>query len=92
MMVYRVVYERAKDQPISAYGSLARYILVEADHAVADFVLEFLPSGMLGGDPLQQAHHQRALYSGIGAGAAEIQLNLAARRHLGLPSETTRGL
>jgi alkylation response protein AidB-like acyl-CoA dehydrogenase len=92
LMVYRVVDERAKNLPATAYGNLARTVLVQADHAVADFVLEFMPSGMLDGDPLQQAHHQRALYSGIASGAVEIQLNLAARRYLGLPSEISRGL
>jgi hypothetical protein len=36
---------------------------------------------------MQQAHHQRAIAAGIASGAAEIQLNLAARRFLDLPSE-----
>jgi alkylation response protein AidB-like acyl-CoA dehydrogenase len=87
MMVYRVVDERAKGMPPSAFGNLARFAVVQADHAVSDFMLEFMPDGMLGDDPMQQAHHQRAIAAGIASGAAEIQLNLAARRHLGLPSE-----
>jgi hypothetical protein len=60
---------------------------VQADHAVSDFMLEYMPEGMLGDDPMQQAHHQRAIAAGIASGAAEIQLNLAARRFLDLPSE-----
>jgi len=87
MMVYRVVDERAKGQPPSAFGNLARYAVVQADHAVSDFTLEYMPEGLLGDDPMQQAHHQRAIAAGIASGAAEIQLNLAARRHLDLPSE-----
>jgi hypothetical protein len=41
---------------------------------------------------MQLAHHQRAIAAGIASGAAEIQLNLAARRYLELPSESQRGL
>jgi len=92
MMVYRVVDERARNAPASAFGNLARFTVVQADHAVSDFMLEFMPEGMLGEDPMQQAHHQRAIAAGIASGAAEIQLNLAARRYLDLPSETSRGL
>jgi len=92
MMVYRVVDERAHNAPASAFGNLARFTVVQADHAVSDFMLEYMPEGMLGADPMQQAHHQRAIAAGIASGAAEIQLNLAARRHLELPSETYRGL
>jgi len=87
MMVYRVVDERAKGAPPSAFGNLARFSVVQADHAVSDFMLEYMPEGMLGDDPMQQAHHQRAIAAGIASGAAEIQLNLAARRFLDLPSE-----
>ena len=56
-------------------------------------ILEAAASGrittlvLLGADPLQTAHHQRAIAAGIASGAAEIQLNLAARRHLNLPGD-----
>jgi alkylation response protein AidB-like acyl-CoA dehydrogenase len=87
LMVYRVVDDRAKGRQPSAYGNLARWAIVQADQGVNDFLTEFLPEGLLGADPMQQAHHQRAIAAGIAAGAAEIQLNLAARHHLHLPSE-----
>lgn len=87
LMVYRVVDERDRGQPASAFANLARFAVVCADHAVSDFMLEFMPEGLLGDDPMQQAHHQRAIAAGIASGAAEIQLDLAARRHLNLPSE-----
>ena len=49
------------------------------------------PEGLLGDDPVQQAHHQRAIAAGIASGAAEIQLNLiAAQRWLELPRERAR--
>ena len=92
LMVYRVVDERAHGRPPTAFGNLARWAVIQADHAVSDFMTEYLPEGLLGEDPLQQAHHQRAIAAGIASGAAEIQLNLVARRYLELPSEAVRGL
>lgn len=92
LMVYRVVDQRAHNAPPDAFGSLARWAVVKADNGVNDFLTEFLPEGLLGADPMQQAHHQRAIAAGIASGAAEIQLNLAARRYLELPSESQRGL
>lgn len=87
MMVYRVVHDRALKREQTAYGNLARWAVVRADQASNDALTELAPDGLLGADSLQQAHHQRAIAAGIAAGAAEIQLNLAARHHLNLPSE-----
>ncbi len=87
MMVYKVIDERSKGKEPNAYGNLARWAVVRADQAVNDFMTEFMPDGLLGADAMQTAHHQRAIAAGIASGAAEIQLNLAARRHLNLPSE-----
>lgn len=88
MLVYRVVDGKARDLPADAFGSVARWSVVVADNGVNEFLTEFLPEGLLGEDPVQQAHHQRAIAAGIASGAAEIQLNLAARRWLELPGES----
>lgn len=87
MLVYRVVDGKARDLPPDAFGSLARWSVVLADNGVNEFLTEFLPEGLLGADQMQLAHHQRAIAAGIASGAAEIQLNLAARRWLELPGE-----
>src|SRR5690606_4111312 len=85
-MVYRVVDERARGLPPSADSNLARVAVVAAEHAVADFGLEFLSETFTGsGFPMHLSHHERAIASGIASGAAEIQLNLVARDYLGLP-------
>jgi alkylation response protein AidB-like acyl-CoA dehydrogenase len=90
MLVYRVVDGKARGLAQDAFGSLARWSLVQADNGVNEFLTEFLPEGLLGDDPLQQAHHQRAISVGVASGAAEIQLNLAAQRWLELPREPRR--
>lgn len=87
MLVYRIVDDRSRNTPPDDYGALARWAVVEADRGVNDFLTEALPEGLLGADPMQQAHHQRAIAAGIASGAAEIQLNLIARRWLKLPGE-----
>jgi alkylation response protein AidB-like acyl-CoA dehydrogenase len=90
MLVYRIVDGKARDLPPDAFGSVARWAVVVADNGVNEFMTEFLPEGLLGEDPMQQAHHQRAISAGIASGAAEIQLNLTARRWLQLPGEKRR--
>ena len=90
MLVYRVVDSKARDLPPDAYASLARWAVVQADNGVNEFLTEFLPDGLLGRDPMQVAHHQRAIAAGVASGAAEIQLNLAAQRWLDLPRESRR--
>jgi alkylation response protein AidB-like acyl-CoA dehydrogenase len=90
MLVYRVVDSKARDLPPDAYASLARWAVVQADNGVNEFLTEFLPDGLLGQDPMQVAHHQRAIAAGVASGAAEIQLNLAAQRWLELPRESRR--
>ena len=90
MLVYRIVDGKARDLPADAFGSVARWSVILGDHGVNEFMTEFLPEGLLGEDPVQQAHHQRAISAGIASGAAEIQLNLTARRWLQLPGEKRR--
>ena len=86
LLVYRVVDERARGVPPGTAANLARVAVVEADHAVTDFGMDFLPDCFSGdGHAGMLAHHERAIVTGIAAGAAEIQLNLVARRHLDLP-------
>ncbi len=86
MLVYKVIDARARGLPPGSDGNLARVAVVAADHAVTEFGMDFLPDGYSGHSaPGLLAHHERAIVSGIAAGATEIQLNLIARRHLDLP-------
>ncbi|MEE3101566.1 MAG: acyl-CoA dehydrogenase family protein, partial [Pseudomonadota bacterium] len=88
LLVYRVVDDRARGLAPGPESNIARAAVVAAEHAVADFGMDFLPEAFAGdGLPFAQAHHERAIVAGIAAGAAEIQLNLIASRHLNLPRE-----
>ncbi|MBO9354930.1 acyl-CoA dehydrogenase [Bordetella petrii] len=84
--VYRIVHERAAGLPPSPESSLARVAVVTAEHAVADFGLDYLAGTYTGHEsPLHLSHHERAIAAGIASGAAEVQLNLIAHNYLRLP-------
>ncbi|HMN79297.1 MAG TPA: acyl-CoA dehydrogenase family protein [Burkholderiaceae bacterium] len=88
LLVYRVVDQRARRQPPSADANLARVAVVAAERAVTGFGLDFVGDRFSGeGGTLYRSHHERAIAAGIASGAAEIQLNLIATEHLGLPRE-----
>ena len=90
MLVYRAVDKRARGEAIGPEASMARVAVVEADHAVTDFGLDFLPDTFSGREfPAHLAHHERAIVTGIAAGAAEIQLGLIARHWLDLPRDAS---
>lgn len=86
LLVYRVVDAKARDEIAGAEANMARVAVIAADHSVSEFGIDFLPDAYSGaGFASCLAHHERAIAAGIAAGAAEIQLNLIARRHLDLP-------
>ncbi len=86
VLVYQVVDQRARGMPPSSDASLARVAVVSADHAVADFALEFLPDSFVTDDLLTvKRQHERAIAAGIASGAAEVQLDIIAASHLQLP-------
>jgi alkylation response protein AidB-like acyl-CoA dehydrogenase len=84
---YRIVDQRRHGIPPGPEGSAARFATVTCERLVAEFVVEYQPDALAGGDPMLLAHHHRAIVAGIASGAAEIQLNLVATELLGLPRE-----
>lgn len=86
LLVYRIIDQRARGIPPTAESSLARWAVVSADQAVANFALEYMPEAFCGdANPAALAHHERAIAAGIASGAAEIQLNIVAYHYLNLP-------
>jgi alkylation response protein AidB-like acyl-CoA dehydrogenase len=88
LLVYRIVDQRAQGWPMTSDSSLARWAVVVADNAVANFALEYLPDGFSDeADLATLLHHERAIAAGLASGAAEVQLNIVAHHHLNLPRE-----
>lgn len=84
---YQIVDQRRHGTPTGPEASAARFATVTCERLVAEFVVEYCPEALAGGDPMLLAHHQRAIVAGIASGAAEVQLNLVATELLGLPRE-----
>lgn len=88
LLVYRIVDQRARGVPPTAESSLARWAVVQADHSVKNFALDYMPEAFSeDAEPLIIAHHERAIAAGIASGAAEIQLNIVSQQYLEMPRE-----
>jgi alkylation response protein AidB-like acyl-CoA dehydrogenase len=86
LLTYLVIDGRAKDRDPGADTYVARYAMIQADHAVANLSANYLPDLLVeGGDGHLRSQFNSAITSGIAAGAAEVQLNMISGRHLGLP-------
>jgi alkylation response protein AidB-like acyl-CoA dehydrogenase len=86
LLALQVVYGRVKGRAAGAETNVARYALVSADRAVGDLIGEFMLESLLSGDEQEiLTQYRRAASTGLGAGSAEIQLNLIAHNFLELP-------
>ena len=86
LLVYRVVDQKARGIEPGVAANMARYATAQMERMVTDLTASWAPLALCdGGDPVLHFHFQRAVYAGIAAGAAEIQLNLIARNALNLP-------
>lgn len=86
LLVYRVVDERAKKVDDSGNVYLARAAMVQAERTVADVGVVLMGAQGLERGSIADAQHRDAIAAGIASGTYEVQLNLVARRHLGLGS------
>ncbi len=85
MLTYLVVDERVKKMPPSANGNLSRIVSLDAVTDMMDFLAEFLPDCLAGGDHLLEDYYRINIPAGITGGTNEIQLDLIAQREFGLP-------
>jgi len=86
LLTYLVIDGREKQRGPDNSTYIARYAIIMADHAVANFISTHLPDLLT--EPLDGKLRQFwaiAIISGVAAGAAEVQLNMISGRHLGLP-------
>ncbi len=87
ILYYRVIDQRAHNQPPTADSNVARLALTAADRAVGDLALELGgPAALLYGS-LGDGNFRAAMPAGVATGTSEINANLVAQRWLGLPRE-----
>jgi alkylation response protein AidB-like acyl-CoA dehydrogenase len=85
LLCLRIIDGRMKKRDPGAETNIARYSLTLADRAVGDFIGEFMHDTLLSGtEQTILTQFRRAASTGLGAGAAEIQLDLIAQNFLEL--------
>ncbi len=87
MLTYRVIDQRAHDLPPSTDTQIARVANTSADYRVGELAVEILGPDALEYGSFADANFRLAMTAGVAVGATEVQLNLIASRHLGLPRE-----
>jgi alkylation response protein AidB-like acyl-CoA dehydrogenase len=87
LLTYRVIDQRAHDSPPTTDTQIARVANTSADNRVGELAVEILGPESLEYGSFADANFRLAMTAGIAVGATEVQLNLIAARHLGLPRE-----
>ncbi|MHA3791153.1 acyl-CoA dehydrogenase family protein [Sphingomonas sp. YL-JM2C] len=85
MLTYLVVDQRVKRMPPSTDANLSRIWSLEAVAELMNFLVEFVPDCLAGGDKLLEDYYRINVPAGVTGGTNEIQLDLVAQRGLGLP-------
>ena len=85
MLTYLVVDQRVKGLPPSTDSNLSRIVALDAVSDMMNFIAEFVPDCLAGGDTLLEDYYRINVPAGITGGTNEIQLDLVAQRGLGLP-------
>lgn len=85
LLTYLVVDQRVKHRPPTTDANLCRICALDAVESLMDFLAQFLPDCLAGGDPLLEDYYRINVPAGITGGTNEIQLDLVAQRGLGLP-------
>jgi alkylation response protein AidB-like acyl-CoA dehydrogenase len=85
MLTYLVVDQRVKNMPSNTDANLARIWALEAVNDLMNFLAEFTPDVLAGGDPLLEDYYRINIPAGVTGGTNEIQLDLVAQSGLGLP-------
>jgi alkylation response protein AidB-like acyl-CoA dehydrogenase len=85
MMTYLVVDQRVKRMPPSTDANLSRVVALDAVSDLMNFIAEYVPDCLTGGDKLLEDYYRINVPAGITGGTNEIQLDLVAQRGLGLP-------
>lgn len=86
VLTYLVIDGREKNRDPGADTYIARFAMIEADHAVANITTHWLPDLLVdGADGHARVQFNSGITVGLAAGSAEVQLNMISGRYLGLP-------
>ena len=85
ILTYRVIDLRARGSAPTADTNLARVAGTLCENAVSDLAVELLGSEGLAYGSAAEAYFRMAMTAGVAVGTTEMNLDLIASRHLGLP-------
>jgi alkylation response protein AidB-like acyl-CoA dehydrogenase len=88
LLTYRVVDQRVRGIPDTSEANLCRIAALEAVEDLMDFLIQYVPDCLAGGDALLEDYYRINIPAGITGGTNELQLDLVARRGLGMPRHT----
>jgi alkylation response protein AidB-like acyl-CoA dehydrogenase len=86
LLTYRVVDQRVHRIPDTTEANLCRIAALEAVEELMDFLVQYVPDCLTDGDALLQDYYRINIPAGITGGTNELQLDLVARRGLGMAS------
>jgi alkylation response protein AidB-like acyl-CoA dehydrogenase len=84
LLTYRVVDQRVHKIPDTSEANLCRIASLEAVEDLMDFLIQYLPECLAGGDALLEDYYRINIPAGITGGTNELQLDLVARRGLSM--------
>ncbi|NWG52989.1 MAG: acyl-CoA dehydrogenase family protein [Hydrogenophilaceae bacterium] len=84
-LTYLVVDQRVKRAPENTDANVARITALDAVVELMNFLVEFTPDCLAGGDAQLEEYYRINVPAGVTAGTYELQLDLIAQRGLGLP-------
>jgi len=85
MLTYLVVDQRVKRLPPNTDANLSRVVSLTAVTDLMNFIADYVPDCLAGGDRLLEDYYRINIPAGITGGTNEIQLDLVASGGLGLP-------
>jgi alkylation response protein AidB-like acyl-CoA dehydrogenase len=85
LLTYAVIDERVKERAPTVISNIQRVTAAMAILELMDFVIEYVPDSLAGGDRYLNFFYRSMISQTMAAGTYELQLNLIAQRGLGLP-------
>jgi alkylation response protein AidB-like acyl-CoA dehydrogenase len=84
LLTYRVVDQRVHRIADTSEANLCRIASLDAVEDLMDFLVQYVPACLTGGDALLEDYYRINIPAGITGGTNELQLDLVARRGLGM--------